>query len=93
VIDGQIGEFVIIARQRGDDWYLGGMTNRSARETQIPLAFLDEGEYQAEIYQDGAWADRRPVDLDLRTTIVTRESTISARLAKGGGLAVRFLKR
>lgn len=93
VIDGQIGEFVIIARKKGTDWYLGAMTNGLARDISIPLAFLDQGEFQAGIFQDGADADIRPVDIEISSKVVTRKSTISARLAKGGGLAIRFRKR
>jgi alpha-glucosidase len=93
VIDGRIGEYVVLARKRGEDWYLGAMTDWSAREMRIPLTFLGKGRYQAWIFQDGAGADRHPVDLDSTTRPVTRESTIAVRLAKGGGLAVRFRKR
>ncbi|RPH37424.1 glycoside hydrolase family 97 protein [bacterium] len=92
VIDGQIGEYVILARRKGDEWFLGAMGNSSAREVHIPVTFLGEGEYRAAIYQDGPDADRQPTDIAFSRRMVTRDSLLSVRLAGGGGLAVRFQK-
>lgn len=91
-IDGQIGEYIVVARKSGDDWYLGAMSNWSARELRIPLSFLGQGEYRAEMYQDGADADRNPTELMIVTRTVTAKSAIPVRLAQGGGLVVRFRK-
>jgi alpha-glucosidase len=93
VIDGRIGEYVVLARKKGEDWYLGAMTDWSARDLTIPLKFLDKGSYQAWIFQDGPKADAHPVDLDMTTRQVTGSSTLAIRLAMGGGLAIRFRRR
>jgi alpha-glucosidase len=91
-INGEIGRYVTIARRSGSDWYLGAMTDWLAREIRVPLEFLGAGRYEADIYQDGPDADRRPVEVAVLHRKVTADSTLSARLAKGGGLAVRFRK-
>jgi alpha-glucosidase len=90
VIDGKIAEYITIARRSGNDWYLGAMTDWSPRKVRIPLRFLGAGKYEADIYQDGPNADRRAVEITIVHKIVTADSTVSVRLAKGGGLAVRF---
>jgi alpha-glucosidase len=91
-IDGEIGRYVTIARRSGGDWYLGAMTDWTSREIQVPLAFLGAGRYEAEIYEDGPDADTRPVEVTILHKEVTSATTLTARLAKGGGLAVRFRK-
>ena len=60
VVNGKVGEFVTVARKKGSDWYLGGITNWDAREVSIPLEFLGSGEYIAEIYSDAPDADVNP---------------------------------
>jgi alpha-glucosidase len=91
-IDGEIGRYVTIARRCGADWYLGAMTDWTAREIRVPLEFLGAGRFEAEIYEDGPDADTRPVEVTILHKEVTSATTLTARLAKGGGLAVRFRK-
>jgi len=93
VIDGRIGEYILIARKNGEDWYLGGMTDWSARTVTIPLTFLGAGEFQAEIYQDGADADSHPTQVTITRRVVRAADSLPLRMAKGGGLAVRFRKQ
>lgn len=90
VVSGSIGRYVTIARRSGTDWHLGAMTDWTPRTMRIPLSFLGGGAYRAEIYQDGPGADRHPVEVTVLHAEVTADSTLSVRLAKGGGLAVRF---
>ena len=55
VIDGEIGEYVTIARKdsNSEDWYLGSITNEKARDFSVPLDFLDgDKKYVATIYRD-----------------------------------------
>ena len=93
VIDAKIADYIVIARKNGDDWYLGAMTDWTARYITVPLAFLGPGEYQAEIFQDGADADTNPTAVAVARKTVTAKDSLLARLAKGGGLAVRFRKQ
>jgi len=90
VIDGQIADYVVVARRKGKTWYLGAMTDWTARELSIPLSFLEPGEYQAEMYADGKNADTHPTEVSVTQYTVTARSVMPVRLARGGGLAVRF---
>ncbi len=49
----ETGQWVSIARRKGTDWYVGTITNGTARTVTIPLNFLPAGNYHAEIYKDG----------------------------------------
>ena len=95
VVAGEIGEFAAIARKdRGsDDWYLGAVTDDTERVIRLPLAFLDAGTtYRAEIYRDGEDADweRNPRAIAIETREARRDDVWAIRLARGGGLAIRF---
>ena len=79
-INGQIGEYVTVARRRGREWYLGSITNGLAREIEVPLAFLGEGRYAAEIYSDRGF-ERKGVD---------SSTALKLSLASGGGAAIRL---
>jgi alpha-glucosidase len=90
VVQGEPGEYVTIARRRGDEWFLGSMTNWTPRELDIPLSFLGSGRYVAETYADAPDADRSPKKVVIETRQVDRTQHLRARLAPGGGYAVRL---
>ena len=95
-LDGAVGEFAVIARQErgGADWYLGALTNETAREVDIDLRFLGEGEFEAQIYRDGPEADyeTNPYDLVITSQRVTQTDQLSFNLGRSGGVAIRFKK-
>ncbi len=95
VLNGEIGEMVTIARREkgGEDWYLGSITDETARSFPLGLGFLDpEKTYEATFYRDGTGANFRenktPLEIEART--VRASDSIAVRLAPGGGLAVVF---
>jgi len=92
---GEVGDFVVTARQeRGStDWYLGAITDETARSLELPLEFLDTGtEYIAEIYRDSddAHWDTNPYGINIEQQTLNNETTLELRLAAGGGAAIRF---
>ncbi|MAT73161.1 MAG: hypothetical protein CMJ58_27055 [Planctomycetaceae bacterium] len=84
-LDAHVGEYVAIARRTGDAWFVGAMTDWQARELEIPLEFLPEGEFQLQVWRDGANADRNGEDFAIETQIVKRGDTVSLKLAPAGG--------
>ncbi len=90
VLNGEPAQYVTIARRHGDAWYLGSMTNWDARDLQLHLDFLGEGEYEAQIFSDGPDADTVGTSLTIRTNRVKPSDKLNVHLAPGGGLAVIF---
>lgn len=86
-LGGKVGEYVSVARRRGDQWWVGAMTNREARELTIPLGFLGEGRFRAEIYRDDMSAVHH-FSSEMRD--VTAADVIAARLEPAGGLLIRL---
>ncbi len=93
VVSGSVGEFITIARRKGGDWYLGSITNWTASDLRIPLAFLGRGRFDAEIYTDAADADAQPTHLTIGKKAVSEAETLTVHLAKGGGCAIRFVRK
>lgn len=87
-LDGKVGEYVAIARRKGDAWYVGGLTNWSSREMTIDLSFLDKGAYIAEIFRDGINADKDPTDYKRETIDVANTDKLTVNMANGGGFAI-----
>ena len=89
VLDGKMGEYIVTARRSGSTWYVGGITNREARDLTVDLSFLD-GTYNAELYKDGINADRKGADY--RVERFNTAGSKSIHLAPGGGFVVKLTK-
>jgi alpha-glucosidase len=92
VPDAKLKEYLVIARKNGDDWFAGAINNHSARQLNIPLDFLDDGNYSAEIYSDAGDVNLNPNHLRKETKLVTKKDSLILRLAAGGGAAIHFKK-
>ncbi len=90
VLNGEPARYVTIARRHGDTWYLGAMTNWDARDLDVPLSFLGAGEYEAQIFADGADADKVATSLTISRRKVKAREKLTLHLAPGGGAAVIF---
>lgn len=51
-VDGYPGEYVVLARRKGKDWWVAGINAGTPRQVSIPLDFLKAGTYQAKLYHD-----------------------------------------
>ena len=91
-LDGKVGEYVVMARRSGEDWYVGAMTNWDARDLAIDLSFLPAGNYTIEIYKDGINADRAARDYKKVVEDFT-PGKVNVHMAPGGGWAARITKK
>lgn len=89
-LDGKVGEYVALARRKGDTWYAGAMTNWTPRELTLDFSFLGEGQYEAEIFRDGINADRDATDYKREVIPVKRGDKQTINLMNGGGWAARI---
>ena len=82
-----VGEYAAVARRSGEKWYIGAITDWTARTLEAPLKFLDGGRYRMKVFADGVNADRIARDYRTETREVTRDDAIALRMAPGGGWA------
>jgi len=90
-LQGYPGKSVALARRKGDQWFVGAMTNEHSRQVDIPLNFLSSGQqYRATICRDAADAGTNPQHVVVEAATFTGSDTLHAVLAGGGGQAVRL---
>jgi len=87
VLHATIGEYLVMARQHGNNWYLGGMTNDQPRTLPITLDFLPKGSYQLMLIKDGINADRHAEDYLLEKRVVKAGDQLTIPMVAGGGFA------
>ncbi|HPG38782.1 MAG TPA: glycoside hydrolase family 97 protein [bacterium] len=91
-LDGKIGDYVLVARRSGNDWYIGAMNDWTPRTLKVDLSFLGEGEYKALVYSDGINAAQHAEDFSVTTTTAKKGDVLEINLAPGGGWVARLGK-
>lgn len=92
-LDGRIGEYIVLARQKAGVWYVGGMTNWDQRDVTVDLSFLGEGNFEADIFKDGVNADRAARDYKHETVAIPSNKQLKLTMMPGGGFAVKISKK
>lgn len=92
VLEAKAGDYTIIARKRGEDWFVGAITDWDARNFEISFNFLEDGNYKMEFIEDGPNAGTVAKDYKIRTQEITDKSRIKIQLAPGGGWIARITK-
>ena len=92
VLNGQIGEFICVARRAGNNWFVGSLTNREERELEITFDFLEKGkDYRATFYEDDEdthFLDNKEKYKVREVAGVTCDSKVQIKLAPGGGHSI-----
>jgi alpha-glucosidase len=89
-LSGKISDYVVVARRSGNDWYVGAMTDWTARDLEIDFSFLPGGDFQMQSYEDGLNADRMGADYKMKKSTVNKSTKLKVHLAPGGGWAAHL---
>jgi len=92
VLEAKVGDYVVLARRRGDVWFVGAITDWQARQFDLRFDFLGPGPYEMESLRDGVNAATRAIDYRKETRTVTADATMKIDLAPGGGWVARIHK-
>jgi len=92
VLQGKVGDFVVIARKKDDVWYIGGLNDWTARELSLDISFIGKGDFQLEVFKDGINADRNATDYIYEKVKINSEEPININMAPGGGWVARINK-
>lgn len=92
ILAGKVGDYIVTARRKGNDWWVGGMTDWEARDMNVQLDFLGADPYKVIGCYDGINADSYPSDYEIKN-IVVNNNTLNIKMAKGGGFVLKFSKR
>jgi alpha-glucosidase len=89
-LDGKIGEYVLMARRKGSQWYIGAMAGKNAHEFDVDVSFLSEGKHKMELFKDGTNANRNASDFKREVITVTNKEKIHINMSKGGGWVAKI---
>ena len=92
VLQGEVGEFITVARRRGEEWFIGSITNNEARTLPVDLSFLPAGkDYVAEIYTDGDKSIPTRTKVRVSKFRVNAKTVLHFNLRASGGSAIRLV--
>lgn len=87
VLDGKVGEYIVVARKKDFRWYIGAITNWEERDLVIDLKPLNGGAKSGHIYRDGPNANNVAKDY-VSETYQVMGNKLKVHLAKGGGMVL-----
>ena len=88
LLDGYPGRDIIIARQKGDSWYIGGLNAERLEKTRIlKFDFLPDGVmYKLTLISDG----KHDKEFSTQYIAVDKSSSVSVKLLRRGGFAAKL---
>lgn len=97
IIGGKMGEYIIVARRQGNNWYVAGETNWDSRDVEVSASFLPAGTYEMTAFIDGVNADKTATDYNVWrqqfTLPVSTDHSIMIHMASGGGFAAKLIRK
>jgi alpha-glucosidase len=92
-LGGYPGDWVAIAKQTGDRWFVGVMNNSVGKSVELNLDFLPSGEYIAETWSDTKNSDKEPKELKKDTFSINSPGLFKVTMAKDGGFVAVFKRK
>ena len=89
VLQGEVGEYIVTARRKGGTWYVGGITNWTARDVDIALPLISLNISDIELYTDGINAHRQGSDYRHETPEAVLP-VMTIHMAPGGGFVAKI---
>jgi len=84
----QAGEYAVVAKRKGNKWFIGGMTNNNERRLEINLDFLStDKSYKITSFEDGINAGRQAMDYRRKESQLKAGDKIQIKMARNGGFA------
>ena len=93
VPQGEIGKYIVTARKKGNDWYVGGQSNWDERTLTLKFDFLTDGDYEAIVLKDGINANHDAEDYKIEKYDIQQNSEMKIHLASGSGFVIKVIKK
>lgn len=90
VIDGRVGDYVVVARKKKDTWYIGGLNDWTPRKLSLDISFIGDGEHTLEVFKDGLNAGRNAMDYKHENFKINSKELLDINMAPGGGWVAKI---
>lgn len=90
VLAAEAGQYIVTAKRKGDEWFIGAITNSTPRELTVSLDFLPAGSHRMVSFADGVNADRMAMDYVTSESDVDASTTLNLKLVKNGGFTAKI---
>ena len=90
-LEAKAGQYVIVAKRKGNKWFIGGICNGDEERTfKLKLDFIGAGQHHLTAFKDGLNAGYQAMHYNKVERDVTRDSEIEVKMVKNGGFAARI---
>ena len=86
-LSAKAGEYLVVAKRKGQKWFVGAITNGTPRDLTLSLSFLASGNHKLTAFKDGVNADYQAMHYNKTEQSVTPGTSLNIHLAKNGGWA------
>ena len=93
VIDAEIGDYIVIARRKGNDWFIGAITDENARKILVDLSFIGDNN-TIQIFGDSFNTSfhENPTAILIEKYQVSAKDKVLISMTSGGGFAAIISK-
>ena len=82
------GEYLVVAKRKGDQWFIGGITAEKGKEIEVGLDFLNPNRlYEMTLFTDGLNAGLQALDYKKEVKTVSKAETLKVKMVRNGGFA------
>ncbi len=89
-LKGEVGQYIVLARRKGKQWFIGGMTNEEERFIEIDLSVLGEKSFHCILYKDTPESKVNQENLTIEEGSISSGNPFMIWMAPGGGLVGVF---
>lgn len=88
VLYAKVGEAVVVAKRKGEQWFIGGITGNQPQNIEIDLGFIPAGQsFTLTSFEDGINADRQAMDYKKKESTVNNQTRMTLKMVRNGGWA------
>lgn len=84
-LEGEVGEYIAIARRHNDIWYIGVLNGSTPRELELDLSFMGKGKKCVSFHEDGINADSQAKDVRVGYCTLQENDKLLISMTRGGG--------
>jgi alpha-glucosidase len=90
VLEAKFGEYAVIARRKGNTWWVGGIGDWNEHRFNLDLSFAGTGNATVTAIKDGTNASRLPTDYRFEKGTISLRQAYPVSMKKGGGFLMRI---